>query len=80
MRAEGFEPSTYGLKVRHRSDVTSCRVKPSDDADSVLALCLATIRETCPSLAYVVDAWADLSEPIRAAIRALVNSAMEGQQ
>ena len=74
VRAVGIEPTTYGLKVRRRQDVTSCHATPSDDADSVLALCLATIKETCPRLATVVDTWPELPEPIRAAILAMVHS------
>jgi len=70
-----LEPRTYGLKVRPRSDVTSGHAIPSDDSDSALAPRLATVKETCPRLAMVVDAWPDLPEPIRAAILAIIRSA-----
>ena len=71
----GLEPRTYGLKVRHRPDATSCHTTSSDDSDPALAPCLATIKKTCPRLAAVVDAWPDLLEPIRAAILAMIRSA-----
>jgi len=65
---------TSGLKVRCRPDVTSGQAISSDNTDSVLGSCLATIRETYPRLAAVVAAWPDLPAPIRAAILAMIRS------
>ena len=80
VRPAGLEPATCGLGSRNGSGVKPSHRNTYDNTDPVLASCLATIRETCPSLATVVNAWPDLPEPIRAAILAVIRSATEEER
>jgi len=78
--ATGFEPVNSGFANRCHLPAKHCRTNSSGSQHPVLASCLATLKETCPRLAAIVDGWPDLPEPIRAAILALVNSATEKDQ
>jgi len=46
----------------------------AENADAVLAACLARIRENRPDLAAVMGAWDGLSEPVKAGIVAMVEA------
>ena len=62
------------------TDGNASKSEESAPDQSVFATCLATIRETYPRLASVVEAWDDLPEPIRAAILAMIRSTTGGDQ
>ena len=70
----GIEPTTYGLKVREDNGLSPSKAATSDNSDSVLASCLAMIRETSPDLACIVAAWHTLPEAVRVGILAMVRA------
>ena len=77
MKALGFEPRTYGLKVRGTATPSLDDETTSVDASKNLAHSLACISENPsldPDLARIFDAWQDLPDPIRLAILALVDA------
>jgi hypothetical protein len=77
MKASGFEPETYGLKVRGTVDASADSAKSCDDKPKPLAYSLAPNLEKpvnsspldCakidPDLARLVNLWADLPEAVR---------------
>ena len=74
VRAVGIEPTAYGLKVREDNGVSPAETGSSDNVNSVLASCLAIIRETSPDLATIVAAWHTLPEAVRVGILAMVRA------
>ena len=55
-----------------------CNAKTSDDrpGGACQNLC-QTLAETDPELAAVVDAWPDLSEPVKAGVLAMIRAATD---
>ena len=78
MKAEGLEPSTYGLKVRSRDDASRVKSSTSDNPESVLASCLALLKTKFPDLALLVERWNALPDAVRAGIVAMVKASGEG--
>ncbi len=74
MKAPGFEPGTYGLKVRRTTDECPDSETTCDNPPEPLAQTLARETQIDPDLARVIDAWPELPEAIRRAMLALVES------
>lgn len=58
-----------------RGDSTTDTVDAACDATQQLGVLLGVLDRDAPDLAAVVRAWPALAEPLRAAVRALVDSA-----
>jgi hypothetical protein len=64
----------YGLKVRDDNGVSPSDTGTSDNVDSVLASCLAMLRQHHPDLACLVETWHSLSELVRVGILAMARA------
>ena len=69
MKAEGLEPSTYGLK-----DCGSQAIKAESATGSAAVVGAVAPRLLDADLARIIDAWPTLPEPIRRAILTLADS------
>jgi hypothetical protein len=72
-RAKGFEPSTQN------SESAQNQASPQPAQDDCTQIRAQILGELGPELARVVVAWHSLSQPLKAAILAIVNSS-EGAQ
>lgn len=70
----GIEPTTYGLGNRRGVSASSDGATTCDDAENVLAFCLAFFDRESPDLAAVVRSWSTLPEAVRAGILAMVEA------
>jgi hypothetical protein len=51
----------------------------TETGETVLASCLALLTPKYPDLALVVNSWPNLPEHIKAAVKALINSSLQGE-
>jgi len=65
VRPAGLEPATRGLRVRCSDSVTPDTHRSCDDAKKCVPSHVPFVRQKCPGLAAVIDAWPDLSEDVR---------------
>jgi hypothetical protein len=72
-RAKGFEPSAQN------SEVAQNQASPQPAQDDCTQIRAQILGELGPDLARVIAAWSSLSQPLKAAILAIVNSS-EGVQ
>jgi hypothetical protein len=72
-RAKGFEPSAQNSKGKQNQ---ASQQPAQDDCTQIRAQILS---ELGPELAQVVAAWSSLSQPLKAAILAIINSSEEAQ-
>jgi hypothetical protein len=70
-RAKGFEPSTQ------HSEGSQARLLTNDTRAGYTQIRAQISEPTCPDLAKVVGAWSSLSQPLKAAIVAIVHSAAQ---
>jgi integrase len=70
----GIEPTTYGLGNRPADSTNTNSLTTYDDAENVLAFCLAFLDRESPDLAAVVRSWSTLSEAMRAGILTMVRA------
>jgi hypothetical protein len=71
-RVKGIEPSTENLQAAQSQLVTTL-------ANDTYTQGRAQISDSsCPDLARVVDSWPSLSQPLKAAILAIVGAAKNG--
>ena len=70
----GVEPPTHGFSVRCDNGITSAQDSTSESSQKNLSLYLALLVQKHPDLALIAEAWPNLPEHIRAAIKALVQT------
>jgi hypothetical protein len=71
-RAKGFEPSTQTLEI------PSIQALPSASNSDYTQIRAQIASSLDPELAQVVDAWSSLSQPLKAAILAIVGTTKKG--
>ena len=75
MRVVGIGPTTYGLKDRCSENVSAPNKELTKNENPVFDTSLDNLLQKYPDLAAVVKAWPNLPEHIKAAIKALIESA-----
>jgi hypothetical protein len=72
VKASGFEPETYGLRVPCSPDTTPNDSNTSENDPGAVDRALTTAKRKLPDyppdLARVMDLWAELPEPMRLAL------------
>ncbi len=76
LRRTGLEPVTFGSVDRCRDAVSDCPAETYDPSSVELGVLLRVLERQRSDLAAVVAAWSTLSNPIRAAILAMVEAAI----
>jgi len=74
VRPGRIELPTYGLGNRRGLSPSSSSITTCDDAENVLAFCLAFFDRESPDVAAVLRAWSTLPEPVREGILAMVKA------
>ncbi len=80
MRVVGLEPTTHGLKGRCSPSLNSTENKTYKSDDNNLAENLALLVQKFPDLVRIIEAWPDLSKPVKAGVLAMVQTAGDKPQ
>ena len=73
----GLEPPTHGFSIHCQGELTDCRSNTSEPCKKNLAENLALLVQEHPDLAQIGEAWPNLPEHIKQAIKALINTAAD---
>ncbi len=73
----GFEPTTNGFAIRTATPAKAAEKAICRAVTGRLGATLGALRADWPELATVVEAWPELSEPLRAGVVALVRAATD---
>jgi hypothetical protein len=74
VRALGFEPRTYALKVRNDNQLKSCQNSTYENGTNNLSENLSSLLEAYSELEVVVKAWPNLPANVKKAILMLLGA------